>query len=91
MTYFNTTHETGQTLLNFENKGLRLQDTIYQIFQREQKAMVWSDVQMLIPDANECSLKRSITNLKTEGKLIKTTDKAISKYNKPAYRYKLAG
>lgn len=52
--------------------------------------MNWSEVIDLLPDSVECSLKRSLTNLKTEGKLIKTKEKRITKYGRPAFLYQLA-
>lgn len=89
--YYNTTHQTGQVLIDFENRSESLEKKVLKIFEKENKAMTWSEVKALIPEANECSLKRSISNLKNRFKLEKTSELVLSIYNVPSHRYKLIG
>jgi hypothetical protein len=89
MNYYNTTHESGQLLLQYEYKAISLERIVLELFKMQNKPLTWSDVHLIIPNVNEVSLKRSITNLKTSGHLEKTKEKGISIYGKPAYKYRL--
>lgn len=89
MSFYNTTKEEGQLLLLFEAKAKTLEKIVLEIYQMYQKPLTWSEVHTIIPEANQCSLKRSITNLKTSGKLEKTKEKGLSIYGKPSYKYRL--
>lgn len=89
--FYNTTNEKGQILIDFNNKAKSQQEMVYDFFiQHRLFGYTWSDVQKHFPEMNESSVKRSITNLMNEGKLEKTSEKGVSKYGKPAYKYKLA-
>lgn len=91
MSYYNTTNETGQTLIDFTSKAKSQEEIILEFFTNNRmESFTWSEISNVFPNMNECSLKRSITNLKNDSKLIKTDEKGISKYGKPSYKYKLA-
>jgi len=87
--HYNTTHESGQLLLQYEYVALSLEKIVLEIYKQQNRALTWSDVHSIIPNANEVSLKRSITNLKTSGLLEKTKEKGISIYGRPSYKYRL--
>jgi hypothetical protein len=87
--YYNTTHLPEQVVMDFEEKAKSQEDMVIEVFQLAKKPMSWSEVSGFLPDMNEVSLKRSLTNLYNSGKLIKTNDAVLSKYNRPCYRYQL--
>lgn len=91
MTYYNTTNQKGQILIDFTAKAVSQEDLIYKFFtEHKNSSFTWTEVQKHFPDMNEISLKRSITDLKNDGKLIKTSEKGVSKYGRPSCKYKLA-
>lgn len=89
--YHNTTNQHGQTLICFEAKAKSQEETVYEVFKTNpDKGFSWSECkQMLKSDINECSLKRSITNLKNSFKISKTNELVMSACGRPAHRYKL--
>ncbi len=90
MSHYNTTNESGQTLMNFESKAKTQERTILELFEFFVRPLAWFEVQrLLVEDMNECSIKRSLSNLKAEGKLLKTEEKAIGNTGRPSYKYKL--
>lgn len=89
MSHHNTTHEKGQTLLNLESKAKAQEKIILEIFEFFCRPLAWFEVKnLLVEEMNECSLKRALSNLKSEGKLIKTDIKVIGKTGRPSYQYK---
>lgn len=89
MAHYNTTNERGQTLINFESKAQTQERTILELFEFFMRPLSWFEVQaLLVEEMNECSVKRSLSNLKAEGKLIKTDIKVIGKTGRPSYQYK---
>lgn len=90
MEFYNTTNEKGQILLDFTEKAISQEQQVLQVFQNNPgKQFTWTDVQNHLPQINEISLKRSITDLKNDNLLIKTNEKGTSKYGRPAYKYML--
>lgn len=89
MAHYNTTSERGQTLINFESKAQTQERTILELFEFFMRPLSWHECQaLLVEDMNECSIKRCLSNLKAEGKLIKTDIKVIGKTGRPSYQYK---
>ena len=89
--FYNTTNEEGQYLIRLETKALGLEERVLEIYcANPTKGFAWFEVLALLPQ-NTCegSVKRAITNNKTNGFLDKTTEKAISPYGSPCYKYKL--
>jgi hypothetical protein len=90
MRYYNTTNETGQTLLSFEASARSQEETVLNVFKTYSRPFSWSEVKSFLPvDMNEVSIKRSITNLFKAGHLQKTDEKVKGIYGKNCYRYKL--
>lgn len=88
--YHNTTNQKGQILIDFTAKTESQEGMIWNFFTiHKGESFTWTDVQKHFPDMNEVSLKRCLSDLKNAGKLVKTNEKSISKYGRPAYKYKL--
>ena len=92
--YYNTTNETGETLDQLWQKCENQQQFVYELFCL-QKAMTASEAWKLYPDDIEyqtplTSIRRAITDLMNEGKLVKTEIKKTGIYGKPEYVYKVA-
>lgn len=90
MSYYNTTNESGQTLISFESKASNQEKTVLEVFYTYCRPLCWSEVQRLLPiNMNEISIKRSLSTLKTKGVLGKTSEKVMGIYGKPNYKYQL--
>lgn len=88
--YFNTTHQEGQTLINFCEKAKSQEEIVYEIFKgNPTKGFAWHELKQMIGEINEVSLKRCITNLKTAFKVEKTDEMVITTAGRPAHRYRL--
>lgn len=91
MNFYNTTNEKGQTLIDFTAKAKTGDEMVLEYFLgHPDECITWSELSIKFPDMNEVSLKRSLSNLKNAGKLVKTDEKGVSKYGRPAKKYKLA-
>jgi hypothetical protein len=91
-THFNTTNESGQTLLSFNQKAMTQQEIIFSTFKRQHAhiltpSMIWKLTGQRWPIT---SIRRAITNLTEDGKLIKTEQKHKGLYDRPEYAWKLA-
>jgi len=88
--FYNTISTKGQTLINFSSKAQSQEDLILTVFKMSLRPLAWFEVKnLLIEDMNDCSIKRSITNLKTKGILAKTSDMIQGTAGKPVHKYKL--
>lgn len=101
--FHNSIHEQGQVLIDFEAAAENQEDLILDVFKATKKPMAWFEVrQHMWFEMNECSLKRSLTNLCSEKrnskdelirsqKLLKTAIKVMGPHGKNCYRYSLVG
>lgn len=89
MSYYNTNKTTGQTLLSFTHKANSQQELVYQLF-LQCITLSWCDCKKKLPDMNEISIKRSITDLYKEGRLTKTEEMVLGIYGKKVHKYKLS-
>lgn len=96
-TFHNTTGEIGIQLEAF-TKVAKTQDEVVLKFFNSNKGIGYSPSKLheyliaysLIDNATPLtSIRRSLTNLTVAGKLVKTQQKVISKYNRPEYIWKL--
>lgn len=88
MSYYNTTPIKNQLLIEFSQIAESQEALILSFFQeRSGLSFTWSDVQEVFPNIPEISIKRSMTDLKNAGKLIKTSMIELSKYKRPAHKY----
>lgn len=89
--FHNTIETNGQQLIQFEDESKSLEENIYNLFKRHPTwSLAWFETAYYLPkNTHEGSIKRAVTNLKTQELIIKTEDKVLSPYGKPAHRYKL--
>ena len=89
--YYNTTKEDGKFLEVREAKALNQEMQILNIFKREKRALTASEVWDLFGQiyAPLTSMRRAITNLKSDGIIEKTDEKKKGLYGQPEYKYKL--
>ena len=91
MSYYNTTNLTGTELDDSHEKSQRQEYIVLGIFQRH-KELTASDAWSYYTARKRApltSIRRSITNLTTDGHLKKTDRQKIGMYGKPEYIYKL--
>lgn len=92
MTYYNTTNESGSQL-DLYTQSAKTQDervmALYYTFIEAGPSQIWKAYNRVYKDVPLTSIRRSITNLKNEGKLIETEHKALGSYGRPEYVLKL--
>ena len=96
MSYYNTTNETGDELLGFIGKAMNQAEVIIGIYQRaEHKSLTPSDVWKLWAEYTRLtqppltSIRRAISDLELNGKLIKTDLKKDGIYGRPEHFWRL--
>lgn len=91
MSYFNTTNESGTTLKNNVAKAKSQEEQIFEfclecnVF----KNGITSSQIFGFIDYPITSIRRALTNLTKQGKLIKTNEKRIGMYGRSEYVWKL--
>ena len=96
MSYFNTTNESGTTLKNNVARAKNQEEEIFNIFVYNQQILKINAsgfTPSVLYDALETypitSIRRALTNLTKQGKLIKTNEKRIGMYGRSEYVWKL--
>lgn len=97
--HFNTTHESGDRLREFEQKAKSQEIEILRLFKREAKKRkvpeftpsnvhnrIWFNQDKNYPIT---SVRRALTNLTKLGFLEKTTKKKMGPYGRPEYVWRL--
>lgn len=87
MSYFNTTNESGTTLKNNVAKAKSQEEDILILFKMITNQSP-SEI-LLLTDYPITSIRRALTNLTKQGKLIKTDEKRIGMYGRSEYVWKL--
>jgi Fe2+ or Zn2+ uptake regulation protein len=90
MSYYNTTNEKGIKLKESHRKAKTQEEVIYSFFLMHGKPL--SPSQVLKKLNLECpitSIRRALTNLTNEGKIIKTGVKTVGLYNKKEHLWRL--
>lgn len=91
--FYNTIHESGETLKQSRKKVNRQERIILTIFQRHQVLSPWGIVILL--DANKqfgwpiTSIRRALTNLTKAGYIIKTDKMRMGPRGKPEHLWRL--
>lgn len=91
--FHNTIEATGQTLIDFEQKAQTQEDIIFDLFKSyDKKDLTPDEVLLLCKFENTpiTSIRRAITNLTKQGKLIKTNIQRKGNYGKLTYAWKLS-
>ncbi len=89
--YFNTTNETAKYADIRATKNQTQEEIVYDIFLAKRKLSA-SEVMALYPNKNTplTSIRRAISSLFYEGKLIKLDETKIGAYGSPEKKYRLA-
>ena len=98
--FYNTIDSEGQVLLNVESAALSQEEMVLQAYIMAKRPLAWFEVLNYLPHMDQCSLKRSITNLTQsrydkygylikEKKLIKTDEMVTGLKGKPCHKYRL--
>lgn len=93
MTYYNTTHESGNNLTQFELKASSQEQMILDFFRRHPGEMftpsdIWVRLHSKMKRAPLTSIRRAITNLTGPGGLEKTDLKTMGPYGRPEYYWR---
>lgn len=90
MSFYNTINAKGAQLDAFESIANTQEQKVIEVFRKHNKvSFAWFEIQNILSDIPEISIKRAITNLKTKGKLFKTSDMVTGSYGKPCHKYQL--
>lgn len=100
MSYFNTTNESGTTLKNNVAKAKSQEEEILDLFKIEYNRYKNKDINIMVGMTPSyiikfynkypiTSIRRALTNLTKQGKLIKTSEKIIGMYGRSEYVWKL--
>lgn len=88
--HFNTTHETGRTLAQFEGKAASQEALLMALFRAYVSPFSPSEAhRMLRSRAPLTSIRRAMTNLTAQGLLVRTEQKASGPYGRPEFRWRL--
>lgn len=89
--FFDTIQTTPDLFTVYNEQAKTQSDMVLECFHVNGR-MAWFEVHAMIPDMNEISLKRSLSNLQERGLIVKDTDKSnmvLSHFGKPCHRYYL--
>ena len=93
MSYFNTTNESGTTLKNNVAKAKSQEVNLYNLIKRYdcfiECGITPSQAYNIQVNYPITSIRRALTNLTKQGKLIKTNEKRIGMYGRSEYVWKL--
>lgn len=94
--YHNTTGEKENTLAKYENKALTQDEKVLEFFKKGNRwNHSWSPSEVWIrcfgpaPKVPLTSVRRAISNLTKEGKLVRTEEKVNGPYGRNEYRWRL--
>jgi len=90
--FYNTTHEKGETLEVFHRKADRQDMKVlnaFSIFLKLSPEECWKLFYFQEKGVPLTSIRRSITNLTKAGKLVKTNEKRIGIYGRPEYIWEI--
>ena len=89
--YYNTTKSRGRILQKFEKAVETQEEKVMLIFKASLKGLTASEVFRQYPDERVplTSIRRAITNLMNERKLVKTEIQKQGMYDKPEYVYQI--
>lgn len=92
MSYYNTTNVTGPLLKKYQQKTVNQNIEIMEFFNQNPKAQVTRAElhEHVLQDAPVSSITRSLSNLKDEGRLIKTKRRMkVGKYGRYMHSWRL--
>lgn len=89
-THFNTTKESGQTLINFCDKAKSQQEIILEFMKNNpRQAFTPFDIlkALFSPNVPVTSIRRAMSNLSEAGLIIKTSMKVLEQYGKVNFKW----
>jgi hypothetical protein len=92
MSFYNTTRESGGDLLAYRNKAARQRDIILEFFLSRPDGQYPPSAihhRLFGPSTPLTSIRRAITDLTSDGKLVKTDRKVKGRYGRPEYCWTL--
>jgi hypothetical protein len=90
MSYYNTTHETGATLKESHHKAISQENRIFNYFMMYGKPLSPSMVlQQMSLNCPITSVRRALTNLTFDNKLVKTDEYSVGDYGKREHLWRL--
>jgi predicted HTH transcriptional regulator len=91
MPYFNTNKLSDEQVVVANQQTKKQEDIILNIFFQRKQKLTASDIYNIYNNPNTplTSIRRGITNLKNDGKLVKIDETKIGIYGKPEHYYKL--
>lgn len=87
--FYDTINTPEQLLIEFDEAAKSQEQQVFEIFKSTRSAFSWFELANQLPDMNQVSLKRSLSTLKSKGKLVKTNTQVLGPCGKNTYRYKL--
>jgi hypothetical protein len=89
--YYNTTKSKGRTLANFQQSAKNQDEKVMLIYKASMKGLTASEVFRQYPDKRVplTSIRRAITNLMNDKRLVKTEIQKPGMYDKPEYVYQI--
>ena len=94
MTYHNTTHSTGEELRDYRRKTLAQDQFILEFFRKHpNNEFTPSEVlhRLFTENVPLTSVRRAMTNLTNDGKLVKTPHQRKGPFGRPEHCWRLAG
>ena len=95
MSFYNTTNEGGQILLDFKRAAAYQDNLVLDMFKRYNVALTPSecyrkllDQKLIEPSVPITSIRRSITNLTRDERLEKLPGKRVGPHGRPEYTWK---
>lgn len=87
--FYNTIEAKGKEYKKLVERAKSGEQLVYELFYSKKIRMAWFEVQGFLQDMNRESLKRSLSVLKTKGKLIKTPFKVMGPEGVECHQYEL--
>ena len=89
MSHYNTTNESGNQLSLLNEIAIKQEDKVLELFTIYKKLSP-SDVWKYYSQYPLTSIRRAMTNLSIDGKLVKTDEKKIGIYGRNEFYWKIA-
>jgi|13_taG_2_1085334.scaffolds.fasta_scaffold278725_1 CDP-diacylglycerol pyrophosphatase len=87
--YFNTTGQNADYVSKRKSKNITQEDIVYDIFKSNTKLTASQVLDMYPKNIPITSIRRAMSNLQYDNKIIKTTDTKLGIYGAPEHYYRL--
>lgn len=86
--FHDTIDSSVEEFKKFEADAKSQDEMVLEVFKKHSE-LAWFEVQAFLPEMNEVSLKRSLSNLKNKGTLSLNDELVMGTKGKPVHKYKL--